>query len=321
MKKKFTLFLLILTHYTEATQLHTIKSGNWEADSVWFNNLHPDTTGDTISIYHHIMLHSNIFLSMNDYLFIDSSGWLCGNDSLIMLNGSYLFNQGFLGMYYIEMYNAKGLNLAPGYIDIGNAGMHLHGLYFHFLDSLGCIVVHTGPQECLYPCVNDTTLNISLNFNAAVFETNYQSGVYYEYNFGDGNFLNTSEHHVNHTYSNASEFWVQLIIHSCCGIDTVQKLLQIILAPPPCVDSHLFFIHPNPTDEGFWIEKEFCDNENVTVKIYTIAGQLAAKYSFITTLKMVKEYIPCKLFASACYIVAMQTSMGEYRQRLVVAHL
>lgn len=321
MKETLLLFLLSFALATNARQLHTIKSGNWEADSVWFNNMKPLTTDDTISIHHHIALHTNIILSTNAYLIIDSTAWLCGNDSLTMLSGSRIFNQGFLGLLYFEMLGgAQGLNLAPGYIDLGYKGMYLHGIGTRFIDSLGCVLVHVGMQECAFPCANDTSLSISLNYNQATFETHNRNGFYYDYDFGDGTSLNTFDSHVTHTYSNPGEFWAQLIIHSCCGTDTVQRKMHVEMPPPPCIESRSFLIFPDPADEGFWIQKEFCAEEKVVVKIYTITGQLANKYDFTTYRELLKEFIPSKLLASACYIVGLQSSDREDRQRIAVVH-
>lgn len=316
-RRILTLFFLLAAFALQARQVYTIRPGNWEADSVWYNNMKPDTTGDTISIFHHINLNSDIVVSTSSYLFIDTSGWLCGDHSLLLTGWAHFFNLGFLGLYYFEMYQATGLNIAPGVIDLGTRGMYMHGIGSHFKDSLGCMKVHTGRQQCLYPCVLDTFLNVTANLNIINLETHEQP-VWYEYDFGDGTSFSTSENHATHTYSDSGEFEIRLIISSCCGRDTVYRKIYIELPPPPCVDNNFYIIYPNPTDEGFWIKKEFCGDEEVSVKIYTVLGQITGTYLFTTVEKVLKEYISCYLLSAGTYIVQAASPSKTQKLKLVL---
>ncbi len=315
MRRTFTLFFLLVALAAQARQVYTIKSGNWDADSVWYNNLRPDTIGDTVSIYHHISLNSDIVFSTGCYLFIDSTGWLCGDHSLLMTGWSNFFNLGFVGLYYFEMYFAYGINLAPGVMDIGERGMYFHGIGSRFLDSLGCIKVHKGRQQCT--SVRDTFLLVTANYNVVNFQTHEQP-VYYDYDFGDGTTLSTLEWHVTHTYTDSGDFDMRLILSNCWGRDTVYRKIHIELPPPPCVDNNFYLIYPNPTDDGFWITKEFCDDEEVSVKIYTVLGQLMATYSFTTYEKALKEYISCFLMSAGTYIVKAESPSKTQKLKLVV---
>ncbi len=317
MKKTFIFFLLLWGLTGQSRQVYTIRSGNWEADSVWFNSLKPDTTGDTISVYHHIQLHSDIVLSTGSYLFIDSTGWLCGDHSLLMTNWSYLFNLGFLGLYYFEIYFARALNLAPGVVYIGEQGMYVHGIGSWFKDSLGCMKVHEGKQQCLFPCVLDTSFSVIANYSTLNFSTLVQP-VIYDYDFGDGTTLQTTEHQLTHTYSQSGDFTIRLIIYNCCGRDTVYRQIHVELPPPPCADSTWFLLYPNPAIGGFWITKEFCDEEDIQVKIFTAAGQLTSTYSFKTVEKLLKEYISCFFLSPATYIVDIQSPTKSQKLKLVL---
>ncbi|MES2620746.1 MAG: PKD domain-containing protein [Bacteroidota bacterium] len=323
MKKISIIFFLLSALAIQARQVYTIKSGNWEADSVWYNNLKPDTVGDTISIFHHISLNSDIVLSTGSYLIIDSTGWLCGDQSMLLTGWANFLSRGFLGLYYLEIYYAFGVNLAPGIIDMGEGGMYSHGIGSHFLNSRGCMQVHAGRQPCLFPCVPDTFLSFTANYNVVHFVT-HQQPFSYSYDFGDGTTLNTSEHQVTHSYSDSGEFEMRLIISSCCGSETVYRKIHIELPPPlpppppPCMDYNSFFIYPNPTTTGFWITKEFCEDEDVHVKIFSVTGQLVATHFFSTVDKVFKEYISSYFLSAATYIVDIQSPSKKQKLKLVL---
>jgi len=132
----------------QARQLHTIKSGSWESDSVWYNQMIPTANNDTILIQHYISIHSDKVLNNNDFLHIAPAGSVCGNCNLAIIGSSTLLNEGFLGLYYFEIDNDSSYNYPGGYIDLGDSGMVVQNNGF-FEDTGGCLLVHTGPQLCL----------------------------------------------------------------------------------------------------------------------------------------------------------------------------
>jgi hypothetical protein len=312
----FTILLILSALAVSGRQVYTIQSGAWEEDSIWYNNIRPGYFDDTISVYHHIDLNSDISLGLKAFLFVDSSASICGDHVLRMDTGSFFYNLGFVGLYHIIIHFAEGQNVFPGTIDLGEAGMEVHG--GRFLNDRGCFRVHRGRQFCITEL--DTSLSTSTTLNVSDFTTTEQA-VFYDYGFGDGTTLHTWETHVSHTYTDSGEFTVQVIMYNCWARDTVYRKVVIELPeppPPPCVNKQAYIIYPNPTDEGFWIKNEFCEDEEVQVNIYTVTAQLAGSYSFHTSEKILLEYTSCFLLSAATYIVDIQAASKSQKLKLVL---
>ena len=223
--------LCFTVSFIQARQLHTIKSGSWEADSVWFNQITPGTTGDTIFIQHAISLHSNIMLGANDYLYITDSAKLCGNVNLIMRGFSTLVNEGFLGLHYFEIDTGWAYNINGGQIDIGDSGLVTIGDGY-FLDSLACLLVHIGAEQCQGQCNVDTALQINVSQGIATFQTG-QSGAYYEYYFSDGGTISTSDSFASYTFRDSGTYVVKLVIFECCVPDTIDRIIPNLAGMTP----------------------------------------------------------------------------------------
>jgi len=403
MGKAILFVSLWLSLSLHARQLHTIRSGSWEADSVWYNQMVPDSLNDTILVLHHVELNSNITLSTNDYLHIAPGAWLCGNVDLYMYSNSNLINEGFLGLYYWEIDGGSALNDSTGYIDLGEAGGYFTNSGTYFDNDAGCMLVHPGAQTCLcaidtdiqinttgrvielivaeyapyqmyidndyayffgdgsnidtfgttishtymdtgtYPvmiifygccatdtvyrsvhitpspclCQNDTMLNIVLAANIAIFETDSQSGDSYHYIFGDGSNIYTTAALQNHTYPDSGLYRFILIVTNCCHTDTLYRSIYI---SPPCLNDQALTLGPNPADGGFTVNRQYCMDENVSIKLYTLSGQIMASYLFATTSQMLHEFIPTDKLPSGCYIADMESAVGITRAKVIVIH-
>ncbi len=305
-------------------QIYTVQDGDWESPSTWYQQMPPNSVNDTVRILHHVSLHSNIILNTNDVLIIDTSGTLCGNDSLYMYDNSELINYGFLGLYYWEQDGpgCYSVNITEADIDIGEEGASFNG--GTFFDSLGCVIVHAGLQKCNYSCSVDTPVFVQVDQDIATFILD-SSGVSYEYYFGDGySTTNNATWYQSHQYADTGLYDVIILIYVCCNPDTVYTTVHITYQPPPpvppCDDSFSFVMGPNPADEQFIISRRFCTDREVTVKLFAITGQLVYSNRFSTVSEGMNATVSTNMLSPSCYVLDVEAGDVVYRKRIVVVH-
>ena len=91
------LFSFTLASSSSATTFRTIYSGYWTDNSVWQNGIAPSVTStDTIIIRHLIEYNSKLSFQQNAYVRIDSTGILCGHDTIIFNSGTAMDVYGVL---------------------------------------------------------------------------------------------------------------------------------------------------------------------------------------------------------------------------------
>jgi len=99
MRKQLTIFILLncFSGFIHAITYHTHYSGLWSNNSVWDGGIAPAvTTSDTIIISKFIEFNSTLEFLSGAYVLIDSSGALCGHDTIIFNTGSDMAVYGLL---------------------------------------------------------------------------------------------------------------------------------------------------------------------------------------------------------------------------------
>ena len=111
------LFLIVPPMNLNATTYTTKSSGYWNNNNPWQNGVAPPlSTSDTIIIKNFIVITSNIELLGNAYLRIDSSGALCGHDTIFSNAGSSMTTYGILECDVLWVPGGHILFSPPGYI-------------------------------------------------------------------------------------------------------------------------------------------------------------------------------------------------------------
>jgi len=330
MRRLLFALLCMICLSCSARQLHSMANGNWEDSTTWFNSMLPDSVNDTIIIMHRISLHSTIILSTNDYLTIDTGASLCGNDSLYMYNNSLFINGGFTGFYYMELNGGFCENAGlQARMDVGQAGISDNGAGFE--DSLGCVIVHNGPQACLYTCTFDSTIFVHIDSNVVTFELD-TTGLEYEYYFGDGDSeLYYTTYYNVHKYADTGTYHVAVMGLLCCSWDTLYTTVHItgtFATPPPppppvpeCTDTFAFVMGPNPANTHIDIFKQLCADTIVSVKVYTMLGQLVYNHSFTTTHALLAEQVNTTSLTPGCYLLDAEVAGNYYlHKKIIVVH-
>lgn len=131
----------------------------------------------------------------------------------------------------------------------------------------------------------------------------------YQWIFGDGDTLSTSEYidSVKHNYLNNGNYTVQLIAYGCNGInDTISKTIQVSgISNGFTGDGTLLTLFPNPISSGesiaFYVGN--ITQENVTVEIVNTHGQTVFQGKI--QLPNTTYIIPLKM-ASGAYFVSLR---------------
>jgi PKD repeat protein len=133
----------------------------------------------------------------------------------------------------------------------------------------------------------------------------------YQWIFGDGDTLSTSEYidSVKHNYLNNGNYTVQLIAYGCNGInDTFSKTIQVsVLSNGFAGDGTLLTLFPNPISSGesiaFYVGN--ITQENVTFEIVNALGQIVFQGKI--QLPNTTYIIPFN-FASGQYFVSLKNN-------------
>jgi len=100
MKKIFQIVLLFITCIAYQAKSNTwvnISSGYWDNPFIWQGGISPPCTlSDTIIINHPVAIKENILLNSNAYIFIDSTGGICGHHNITVMSGAKILKLGIL---------------------------------------------------------------------------------------------------------------------------------------------------------------------------------------------------------------------------------
>ncbi|MFN8286726.1 MAG: T9SS type A sorting domain-containing protein [Chitinophagales bacterium] len=327
MKQLLLLLMLSAGICTYGRQLYTVKDGNWEADSTWYNGVVPDSIDepDTINILHVIHFNSKVVISANSFVNNPQGSAICGDDTLILRPGSTIINGGFIGAYYIYL---TGEIISTGCIDVGEAGVKVE-VAGHLLHNGGLTKVHVGRQQCLYyPCApNDTTLQLSSDSanSRFYFQNSGQPGVMHFYDFGDGDIsTDYGDAATSHLFTKPGTFTVTIIFQSCCGADTVYRTVTPTITPDsthiPCYKKSPFKIYPNPTDGIVYVENELCTDEPVLVTVYDVAGNFVFSQVYYTTDGYIKQKLNLAYLSSGWYVIDVRSSTIHTKEKIYFAY-
>ncbi len=98
MKFIFTfLFSSLAIFSVKSAVWETVKSGPWNNNSTWLGGVSPSFTNlDTILVKHYLYLGSDVVLNSGAFLKIDSSGGLCGHQTITVSTGARILKYGTL---------------------------------------------------------------------------------------------------------------------------------------------------------------------------------------------------------------------------------
>lgn len=254
------------------------------------------------------------------FVHIKPTGGFCGDYKLTVQRGSYLLNDsGYIGVYEMHIIDTV---INYGCLDVGEEDIMLSGGLLRVDQNVGRTIVHYGRQVCPFPCPTtiDTTLTLTIDTpsKTITFHFNNQPGIYISFDFGDG----TREYNytvgVKHTYEEYGEFNITVIMYNCCTKDTVICKVYFELPPPPCTEPGDFNIYNNPTTGDIWLEKEFCNNELITLRVFSLTGQLVFQDYIYTSDKYLKTHINLAFLSSAFYIVEAKSARAATRKKICV---
>lgn len=302
-----------------ARQLYSIADGPWNDANTWNNLQVPSPKHDTITIYHAITLQGDLVLD-SCFVHIKPTGGFCGDYKLTVERGSYLLNDsGYIGVYEMHI---KDTVVNYGCLDVGEEGIMLSGGKLTVDQNVGRTIVHYGRQVCPFPCpsVIDTTLLMQVDTIKRTVNFSFvnQPGIYISFEYGDGDREYNYTKPVQHTYEEYSEFIITVIFYNCCFKDTVQRSVYFEPPPPPCTEANSFNIYNNPSLGRVWLEKDFCTDEKINIRVYALTGQLVYEDAVASTDNQLKASIDLHFLSSAFYIVEAISSRATTRKKICV---
>ena len=320
-------WLLLLLWFTfsvcYARQLHTVADGNWTDPQIWYNQLTPGSTYDTIEVFNHINLsNSYLVLAENDVLKIDSGASLCGIDTFEMFNNAKLIVNGYLATdFFTGAGNGNSEFIGPtGFMDIGYGGAAEFG---QFTDSLGCLVVHLGNAHCNYTCTYDP--NIFLHYNGSLVTFEVDSNAIpgnYVYFFGDGENSGQTTWYQVHEYNDTGYYNATVVLFPCCTPETLSVIVHVttlytgLLPMGWCHTTGPVIKNAMPVTDAIHLNHIFCTGVQGVVKLYSITGAL--HYTLPFTGNELNEVIPVNTLAGGCYVLSIETDAGDYRQKVMI---
>ena len=180
MKKPiFSIFLIYLFSIISPFSLNgatftTISSGYWTNNNIWQNGIAPlFSTSDTVIIKNFIVLSSNLELSGPAHLRVDSTGALCGHDTIFSNVGTTITTYGILECDVLMVPGGHILFYPPGYIILSQYGQLSNGASLISTTNVSvgpwfdCVSKSSGIEESetlhlnVYPNPADDLLNIS----------------------------------------------------------------------------------------------------------------------------------------------------------------
>ena len=95
------------------------------------------------------------------------------------------------------------------------------------------------------------------------------------WDFGDGS--ESSNFNTTHTYSQSGSYVVELMISNGCGVEIVQKVVNVTLGSVSTDDNNWlreFHLYPNPTPGAFTVEMTGTPQDEVEFVLYDMLGQI-----------------------------------------------
>jgi hypothetical protein len=266
-----------------------------------------------------------LVLAENDVLMIDSGASVCDIDTLEMFNNAALILYGYLAANCITGADGDSYEfIGPsGFMDVGYGGAEFSGGQFE--DSLGCTVVHAGNARCNYNCAADSNIFLHYNGPLVTFEadSNAVPGNYYYY-FGDGQSSGATTWYQVHAYNDTGYYNAMLVFYPCCNPDTILVTVHIttllytgLLPTGWCNSTEPVIKNAMPVTNVIHLNHTFCNAVQGAVKLYSITGALL--YTLPFTGDQLDETIPVNTFAGGCYLLSIETSAGDYRQKVLIA--
>lgn len=101
------ILFFFISHFVSATTFRSVSSGLWSFGNTWDGGVSPGTSsGDTIFIKANVMLDVNFQSLAGCYIKIDSSGELCGHQS-VTLNNSVMDVYGALDLDVLNVVSSQ----------------------------------------------------------------------------------------------------------------------------------------------------------------------------------------------------------------------
>ncbi len=176
-------------------------------------------------------------------------------------------------------------------------------------NSNGCTAASTGiaVTEQVLPTASYL---FTVNGSTVTFGNTSQNGTSYSWNFGDASPTSTAANPV-HTYTANGTYTVVLTTTNSCGTSTASQQVTVTgvgINDDPSVKS--LNIYPNPASQHVIISFDMTKQENVTIEIISVSGQVVHISNDRNIAGKFEKKINLNELASGVYTVRISTSNG-----------
>lgn len=296
------------TSYCEGGSV-TLFTGNTDSGAtiLWNNGTTADSIVANATGTYYATVTNRYGCSATDSAFIDVKAYpvinlgddtsICGGDVLTLNAGSQPLGTSF---FWNTTQTSQSIQVSDS------------GWYKVIADNLGCVTmdsIHVATQ--LKPTVNGITGSLNANGSFSFIAMGAQHVDNYYWDFGDGS--NATGINPDHTYDQAGNYQVTLIVSNECGSDTVTTAVYFSGTGIHQIDlsKDQLKLYPNPARDIVTLKNE-SSYKMESVEVYNVLGQIV----FRGETNNAQEYqLNVQSYASGMYNVKVFLTNGSWVQR------
>ena len=177
------------------------------------------------------------------------------------------------------------------------------------IDLTDAIVIEELPMADFEVEVNGLdiiTINNSINADS------------YFWDFGDETI--SQEETPIHTYAEAGEYTISLLVENACGVDTLSQSIVVIPNSLGVMYNEIeLAVFPNPNSGIFWLRVNGLEGiYPLRVKLYNVAGQLIQSTQQVSQLFPLYEDYDWSNLSAGLYIIQVEIEGQIWHKRLII---
>jgi PKD repeat protein len=177
------------------------------------------------------------------------------------------------------------------------------------IDLTDAIVIEELPMADFEVEVNGLdiiTINNSINADS------------YFWDFGDETI--SQEETPIHTYAEAGEYTISLLVENACGVDTLSQSIVVIPNSLGVMYNEIeLAVFPNPNSGIFWLRVNGLEGiYPLRVKLYNVAGQLIQSTQQVSQLFPLYEDYDWSNLSAGLYIIQVEIEGQIWHKRLIL---